>query len=992
MKSKLIAVISAALFLCPATGVFAQNQVPEGYLRAVELYEKGIFERAESIFSEISASTGDVMAKGYETLCSLRLLERGCEKLASDYVTEYPYSKLVPQIHFYSALNYFDKEEYRMAANEFAKIPDKSLHGNQLAEYSFKRAYSLFEEGWLEDAKDFFLVSEQLPYSDYTAPSRYSLGYVNYTQKNFREALDWFERAGKDPRFTEISNYYGMECRFMLKDYNYVVKNGTKIYSSVPEERKPHLARIISESYLALGDNEKAKEYYDKIQKKTEDMDRDDYFYSGTVLYSVEDYKGAIDNFSKMTARNDSIGQIANYQMGYSLVQTGNKVAALDAFKDASVQPFNPDIREDAHFNYAKLSFDLNHNPSVFEDYLKKYPDNKKGDMIYSYIALASLYNHDYAGAVEAYSNIDMLDQNQKSNYMRANYLRANQLIRNGSYKDAIPLLKAAAYYSDKRETFNQLAKYWLGESYYRSDRFDDAVETFTDLYNNSALEGKKEGRLIPYNLAYSYFRQGDYDSAAKWFEEYLQERNPLEGEDAASRLADCDFIRKDYTEAVSKYEKAIRRFEYSDNLYPFYKAGIAYGLQGRKEKKIDMLSNVLDADPSAAYYSETMYELGRAYVSAGDDASAQSTFLKLRSNTDDKSIAARSLIELGMIARNNSESQKALGYYKQVISEMPGTEYARDALSAIESIYQSEGRMDEYFDYADKVGAIKGKTDSEKEQMYFNAAEQLYLSENWSKALPSLQNYLQRYPEGRSSAKAAFYIAECNRNLGNREQACEWYRKAIAEGGSFVETALLNYSDLSYGMERYKDAFNGYSDLGDVASSDSGRHAARLGMMRAAYKDGDFPAAISNADKATSDAGCTAAEKREADYVKAKSYLSMNDRDEAFALFGGLSAYPSTPEGAEATYMIIQDAYDKGEYGAVEKKVFAFSENAGGQDYWLAKAFITLGDSYAEQENYKQAKATFESILNGYSPAEGTADDILDNVRMRLAKLTNLM
>ena len=39
MKSKLIAVVSAALFLCPATGVFAQNQVPEGYLRAVELDE-----------------------------------------------------------------------------------------------------------------------------------------------------------------------------------------------------------------------------------------------------------------------------------------------------------------------------------------------------------------------------------------------------------------------------------------------------------------------------------------------------------------------------------------------------------------------------------------------------------------------------------------------------------------------------------------------------------------------------------------------------------------------------------------------------------------------------------------------------------------------------------------------------------------------------------------------------------------------------------------
>ena len=87
-----------------------------------------------------------------------------------------------------------------------------------------------------------------------------------------------------------------------------------------------------------------------------------------------------------------------------------------------------------------------------------------------------------------------------------------------------------------------------------------------------------------------------------------------------------------------------------------------------------------------------------------------------------------------------------------------------------------------------------------------------------------------------------------------------------------------------------------------------------------------------------------------------------------------------------------IQDAYDKGEYSSVEKKVYAFAEKAGDQDYWLAKAFITLGDSFAEQENYKQAKATFESVLNGYTPAEGTSDDVLDNVRMRLAKLKNLM
>ena len=993
MKNKLIAVFLFATLLCAGTGAFAQERTAAAYRRALDLYEHGMFERAGTLFDEISSSTGDVMAEGYRVLCATRLQENGYETLVSEYIGAHPYSKLIPQIRFYHGLNLFDLEDYKSAAEEFALLDTKSLLKGQEAEYMFKRAYSLFETGDLETAADLFSRGEKMPYSDFTAPSRYSLGYINYTWRKFKDAYDWFDKASKDARFTDISNYYKTECRFMQKDYAYVIKNGVKQFEEVPADRQPHLARIISESYLATGDSEKAKVYYDKIGQSLKDMDRDDLFYAGTVLYSNGDFKGAIDNFSRMGSRTDSIGQIANYQMGYSHIRTGNKVAALDAFKEASEHGYNPDIQEDAHFNYAKLSFDLNHNPKVFDDYISKYSNKEKGDQIYSYMALASLYNHDYAGAVDAYANIDNLDDNQKANYMRANYLRANQLIGNGSWRDAIPLLKAAGYYSGKRESFNQLTRYWLGESYYRSDQFDKAAETFTDLYNNSALDGKPEGNLIPYDLAYSYFRMEDYDNAAKWFDEYLSSSNPEEGEDAAARRADCDFIRKDYKTAVKGYEDAMRRFAYASNLYPAYRAGIAYGLLGEKSKKVDVLSRALKASPTADYYPEAMYELGRAYVASGRNDDAVKAFDKLRRNSDDKTIVARALIELGMISRNISEYDKALGYYKQVVEEMPGTEYANDALAAIESIYQGQGRTDEYIDYADKVGAIKDKSAGEKESMYFAAAEQLYLSENWNKALPALQNYLDRYPSGKETAKAYFYVAECYRNLGKKEQACDWYKKAVdgAAGGSFAETAMLQFSRLSYEMQRYKDAYGGFSSLLGAAKIEGNKHTARVGMMRSAYKAGEYAAAISCADKVKSDAKSSAAELREADYLKAKSYLSTNDRTRAFEIFSTLAAKPSTDEGAEAAYMMIQDAYDQGKYDTVEKKVYDFSSNAGGQNYWLAKAFIVLGDSFAEQENYAQAKATFESILNGYQPS-GTADDIQDNVRMRLSKLENLM
>lgn len=990
MKLRLIASALAFLALC-AGNSFALAPRDDDFSKAMELYENGMFERAGTLFGNVYARTGDVDAKGYETLCSVRLQEAGHAKAAAEFAERHSYSVVVPQIHFYEALNLFDAERYQEALREFLMTNPKEIYASQIPEYLFKVAYSKFGIGDMDGAAVEFEKVEKLPQSDFTAPSLYALGYINYTKKNFDEAFEWFVKSGKDPRFTEQSDYYKTECRFMRKDYAYVIENGPKFLENAPKERVSHLSRMISESCLATGDNENAKKYYDLTSKSGSDMDRNDYFYAGSLFYATGDYAGAIDNFSMMTNRTDSIGQIANYELGYSYIQKGNKVAAMEAFRDASELAFNAEIQEDARFNYAKLSFDLNHNPSVFDEYMAKY-GKAKGDMIYSYMALSCLYNHDYAGAVEAYSNIDLLDADQKANYMKANYLRANQLIKNGSWSDAVPLLKAASYYSDRHDPFHQLSRYWLGESYFRSDQFAAAAETFKELHNISALQNKKEGRLLTYDIAYSYFKANDYDNASRWFDQYLSERNPEMGPDAALRRADCDFVRKDYQKAVKGYEAAVKRFSYSDDLYPFLQTGIAYGLAGDKNKKINALSVVLDASTSARHYPETMYELGRAYVDAGKVDDAVACFNKLRSYSDDKTITAKTLIELGMIARNRSEDTKALGYYKQVVSEMPGTEYAQDALLAIESIYQTQGRADEYLDYAETVGLTSGKSDSEKDDMYFAAAEQVFMTENYEKAQQSLGNYIERYPQGKHSAKASYYMAECLRNEGKKEQACDWYGKAlgIEPDAAFADMALLRQATLKFEMERFGEAYSHYAALERRTKDASLSHSARMGLTRSAYRAQDYSSAVSQAAKLKAEKVTTAAEATEADYISAKSYLSMNEREKAFELFRGLSVSPKTAYGAEASYMLILDAYDQGQYESVESMVYKFANAAPSQSYWLAKAFITLGDSFAERDELTQAKATFESVRDGYKPS-GDSDDVLDNVRIRLSKLNEL-
>jgi TolA-binding protein len=103
------------------------------------------------------------------------------------------------------------------------------------------------------------------------------------------------------------------------------------------------------------------------------------------------------------------------------------------------------------------------------------------------------------------------------------------------------------------------------------------------------------------------------------------------------------------------------------------------------------------------------------------------------------------------------------------------------------------------------------------------------------------------------------------------------------------------------------------------------------------------------------------------------------------------LSEEKSDAYGAEAAYMLILDAYDRGEFQEVEDKVYAFSDSASGQTYWLAKSFVVLGDSFADRGEFKQAKATFESIKEGYA-GSSEDDDVLEAVNMRLSKIEAVM
>src|SRR5690606_41950897 len=63
----------------------------------------------------------------------------------------------------------------------------------------------------------------------------------------------------------------------------------------------------------------------------------------------------------------------------------------------------------------------------------------------------------------------------------------------------------------------------------------------------------------------------------------------------------------------------------------------------------------------------------------------------------------------------------------------------------------------------------------------------------------------------------------------------------------------------------------------------------------------------------------------------------------------------------AEARYRVAMMQYENKEYSKAQKSAFDVIENMDGQDYWVAKSFILLADTYARKGEAVQARSTLD-------------------------------
>lgn len=994
--------VFVAIFLLlsvPPDLVFGQNKnIIEGKVDKVkELIDNDMFVSAlaelDNIDNLIDSDNSILRSEVeiYKLICKIKLERPNLDPLMIECEKKYSNSPEFATAKFYYSQYYFKNSNYSKSLEIMNSIGDRNLLRKDKIEYIYNKSYCYMRIGKNEEAVSGFNKILSFGATPFSSSSIYYLGYLHYMNREFDNAISYFKKLLNNDRYSSLSKYYLLESKLMKGDNDYVVNNGDGVLRVVDISLREKVARMISEAYFAKNDPEKAKKYFDIFSKNKEDLSKKDNYYLGIVSYSLKSYLAAIEAFSKVTSSDDSLGQSAFFYIGNSYLYLKNKHNAMDAFKAASEMVFDETITSESMFQYAKLSFDINSDIEGFQTYLQKYPSSIKSDEIYNYIATSYLLKKDYKSAITALQQIRSLTPAMRINLQKAAFFRAMQLFESGSYRGAITHFNLSIDNGVNNTSLALLAKFWLAESYFRTNLFQESIDLNLSLYKNNNFRMTSEYPTLLFNLGYGYLRINDYNNSIMWMKRYL-ELSPSQrrlSSEAKTRLADSYYMIRDYERAAELYNEVAALNNNSSDIYASYQSAVSYGLISKDSKKIEILNNIYSKGSNSPLYPKAVFELGRTYVQIGDIDRSFECFNYLLKNVKDSVYYSKSLLELGMIFSNKGDYDKSLEYFSAVVESTKITEDLQSALAGIESIYQLQNRPEEYLAYLERIGMSSVKSATEREMMLFNSAEQIFLSKNFVEANRVLSSFVKKYPKGVKSAQAYFYLGETLLNMNKKEAAADAFHKVMLIGDeSFEELSTLYYAKLSYDLEKYDKAIKAYEALLYIAKLENNIKEAKLGLMRSYFKNKSYEAAYNQSKELLMSEKADNEYTIEFKYVMAKSSLSLGRREEAISLLQDVSKNNLTDYGAEAAYLLILDAYDEGMFELVKKRVYELSDSKTPNSYWLAKSFIVLGDSFAEQGEFDQAKATFTSIKEGYEPSS-KLDDILEQVDMRLHRLS---
>ena len=969
--------------------------------KGLELYEKQKFSVARHFFEETIKETQEDYSlyrsesQYYIAMCAIQLFNEDAEILLTKYIAENSQSPRINNASYELAKFEYGKKKYHDAVRWFKKVNKSNLAHDDQAEYYFKSGYSYYMTADTSNARLAFFEIKDID-TKYTSPALYYYSQIAYDSKNYETALEGFRRLSDDETFAPIVPYYITQIYYLQQKYDELLKYAPPLLEKSTEKRMPEMARLIGEAYYRKSMYTESLPYLEKYRDKTSILTREDKYELGYAYYQTGRIDDAISWFEKSSMGDNIMGQSALYHLGDCFLKKGDKSKARAAFASASAMDFNKDIKEDALFNYAKLTYELSYSPfnealRAFYDYLTLYPNTKRTDEVYNYLVTAFLSTRNYKDALSYIQKIRNKDDKIKKAYQRIAFFRGIELFNNVDFANALSMFDLSLTNGSYDPEIKARSLFWRAEALFKTQDISGAEEGYKKFIETSGSYGLEEYKMAHYSLGYCAFDQKKYTEASSWFRKYISitsEAKTAVVADACNRIGDCFFVAMEYADGITYYDKSIK-LNLFDADYALFQKGFSEGLLARYEQKIATLNLIINSFPKSSYVDNALYEIGSSYLKLKNPEKALTYFQKIVTDFPAGAMVSKALVQSGLVYYNQNKYQLALETFKKVVSSFPGTVDSQNALAGIKNVYVEMNDVDSYFTYVKGLSTPVSISDSEQDSLTYYAAENIYLSGDCERSKLSFAKYIERFPNGNFIVNAQYYKGDCNYRNGDANEALVAFNFVISSPRNiFSEQALLGAARINFNAKRYGDAAQNYKMLESQAQVRINVMEARIGQMRCFFALKDYAQAIEACDRVLASEKAPDNILREANFIIAQSQMALGNKDQAIMAYRKISSDVKTLEGAESKYHVAEILFGQGQLDKAQSEIFDFIDKTTPYQFWMAKSFILLAEIYTRKKDNYQALQTLKSILDYYEVKD---DGILDEAKAKKAGIDSL-
>ncbi|NQU87196.1 MAG: tetratricopeptide repeat protein, partial [Mariniphaga sp.] len=399
MKTIRLIIIPLGLLLCTYISFGQKTEyytdIQDRIRIAKELFGQEKFNASYRQFEKVQEEVGSNSeiyseAEYYKAYALLKSGQNNGDRKMNDFIADYPESPYMNKARFNLGSYQFDKNRYSVAIRTLNMVDAGTLNEKESVLIHYQLGYSYMEQENLEKAAaEFFEIKDAN--NIYSKPASYYWAHINYLNENYESALNGLRKLDGDPSYSQVIPLYVSHIFYKQEKYDQIVDYTTGIIEDVDESHQPELAKIIGDSYFHLNDFEKAIPYLERYHKSRGPKSNEDNYLLGYSYYTIQDFGKAIPYLEKATKGKNNLAQNAFYHLADCYVRTDNKEKARFAFEAASEFDFDDKIKEDALFNYAKITYELSYSPfsetiKAFDKYISLYPNSERNNSAYQYL------------------------------------------------------------------------------------------------------------------------------------------------------------------------------------------------------------------------------------------------------------------------------------------------------------------------------------------------------------------------------------------------------------------------------------------------------------------------------------------------------------------------------------------------------------------------------------------------------------------------------